>query len=459
MAELTPFYRFGTHNNHQLLVVAPKTSPPMAASYHPTESSSSTLSSFSAQDLVQGKVGDCWFLSALAVVAERPDLIQRLFQREGRLYGTNHSNDARSIGEVISNDWYDDDRLGIVRVNLFVDGWWTKIVMDNFLPCFVGQVHLKEEDELKRALQESLKDHTLNDRSNSTKNKESDIEVTKTIRNPYAKQAGATTTSNNTLAAMNGRRLIDINGLDASSISQAAVDPFSMSNINVKSMKAVCDFLDTDRRRRFGITNTTDSAAKYDGCVLDRPAESQDLSYSKGRGNQLWVPFIEKAYCKVYGSYKAISGGHIAEAFLDLTGAPTLQIQWHQNNSHLNSCIMEPKPLWSKLLQWRSQRLPMGCGTDNSAGGIIGMHAYSILDVREIHNVGVEFFQDHLLRGTLGNVSGFTEYDGIVRLLRIRNPHGKGEWKGDFSDKSDAWQRLLAASGVSLPRTNAGNVV
>lgn len=53
------------------------------------------------------------------------------------------------------------------------------------------------------------------------------------------------------------------------------------------------------------------------------------------------------------------------------------------------------------------------------------MHAYSILDVREIPNVGVEFFKDHLLRGTLGNVSGFTEYDGKVRLLQIRNPHGR----------------------------------
>ena len=78
----------------------------------------------------------------------------------------------------------------------------------------------------------------------------------------------------------------------------------------------------------------------------------------------------------------------------------------------------------------------MGCGTDSSAKGIVGMHAYSIMDVREISNVGVEFFQEQLMTGTLGNVSGFTEYDGKVRLLRIRNPHGQGEWKGNFSDKS-----------------------
>ena len=72
------------------------------------------------------------------------------------------------------------------------------------------------------------------------------------------------------------------------------------------------------------------------------------------------------------------------------------------------------------------------------------MHAYSILDVREVKNVGLDFFTDKLMQGTLGGVSGFTELDGTVRLLRIRNPHGKGEWKGDFSDKSPIWQRLLA---------------
>jgi hypothetical protein len=85
----------------------------------------------------------------------------------------------------------------------------------------------------------------------------------------------------------------------------------------------------------------------------------------------------------------------------------------------------DPKRLWFDLLKWRKQRLPMGCGTDKSAEGLVGMHAYSILDISEITNVGVDFFKDRLIRGTLGNVSGFTEYDGKVRLLRIRNPHGQ----------------------------------
>ena len=73
----------------------------------------------------------------------------------------------------------------------------------------------------------------------------------------------------------------------------------------------------------------------------------------------------------------------------------------------------------------------MGCGTNSSAQGIIGMHAYSIIDVKEIKNVGLDFFRDKLVDRSLGNVSGFTSFDGTVRLLKIRNPHGKGAWGGE----------------------------
>ena len=99
-------------------------------------------------------------------------------------------------------------------------------------------------------------------------------------------------------------------------------------------------------------------------------------------------------------------------------------------------------------MQFRSKKLPMGCGTSQTQAGIVGMHAYSILDVRQITNVGLDFFNDKIAQGTLGNVSGFTELDGTVRLLRIRNPHGKGEWKGEFSDRSPIWERLMANKKV-----------
>jgi calpain-15 len=66
---------------------------------------------FSAEHLRQGGVGDCWFLSALAVVAERHDLIAKLFK------------DTSSNG------------AGCYNVRLFLDGAWQPVLIDDRLPC------------------------------------------------------------------------------------------------------------------------------------------------------------------------------------------------------------------------------------------------------------------------------------------------------------------------------------
>ncbi|CAK0877188.1 unnamed protein product, partial [Prorocentrum cordatum] len=67
---------------------------------------------FRAEDLRQGGVGDCWFMSALAVVAERPDLILRLFG-----------------GETARN------AAGCYQIQLFLDGCWQAVLVDDRLPC------------------------------------------------------------------------------------------------------------------------------------------------------------------------------------------------------------------------------------------------------------------------------------------------------------------------------------
>eukprot|EP00931_Biecheleriopsis_adriatica_P073159 TRINITY_DN47502_c0_g1_i1.p1 TRINITY_DN47502_c0_g1~~TRINITY_DN47502_c0_g1_i1.p1 ORF type:complete len:1021 (-),score=218.76 TRINITY_DN47502_c0_g1_i1:37-3099(-) len=235
---------------------------------------------FRAEDLRQGGVGDCWFMSALAVVAERPDLILRLFG-----------------GETARN------AAGCYQVNLFLDGEWQAVNIDDRLPC-------------------------------------------------------------------------------------------------------------TDQQRR---------------------PDGSGLAFSRADGQQLWTPLLEKAYAKAHGSYKAISGGEIAEALLDLTGCPTESVDFDEQG-------FDPQELWQRLVAFKAQGFPMGCATAGNPElrevGLCGNHAYSILDVRELRDV-------RFMGRELGY--GGAQEDGVVRLLRIRNPHGVGEWSGEWSDRSAEWTDNLAS--------------
>lgn len=49
-------------------------------------------------------------------------------------------------------------------------------------------------------------------------------------------------------------------------------------------------------------------------------------AYSKANGPELWVLLIEKAYSKVYGSYKKIEAGLTGNALRDLTGSPYIYV-------------------------------------------------------------------------------------------------------------------------------------
>lgn len=67
--------------------------------------------SIEPSDILQGNLGDCWFLCAVSCLAENPSLVERLF---------------------LTKEYNEE---GIYRVKLFKNGEWMEIVVDDYFPC------------------------------------------------------------------------------------------------------------------------------------------------------------------------------------------------------------------------------------------------------------------------------------------------------------------------------------
>lgn len=130
---------------------------------------------------------------------------------------------------------------------------------------------------------------------------------------------------------------------------------------------------------------------------------------------EMWVLLLEKAWAKKYGCYYDIQAGFTEEALTDLTGAPCEVIDRDDPNC------------WQRVKEAdeRQYIITAGCVGSGVASadahsyeglGLIIDHAYAVISAKEIR------------------VSG-----RVVRLLKIRNPWGRFEWKGNWSDESPLW--------------------
>ncbi|KAK2786281.1 hypothetical protein FQN52_007872 [Onygenales sp. PD_12] len=135
--------------------------------------------------------------------------------------------------------------------------------------------------------------------------------------------------------------------------------------------------------------------------------------------NETWLPLLEKAYAKAHGDYSSIDGGFVGEAIEDLTGGVTSEM--------ISRNILDKERFWNEDLMNVNKKFLFGCATGlygrwlypyyyggNGEGseGVVTSHAYSVMDAREIKG---------------------------KRMLRLRNPWGKKEWTGPWSDGSAEW--------------------
>lgn len=126
--------------------------------------------------------------------------------------------------------------------------------------------------------------------------------------------------------------------------------------------------------------------------------------------DETWVPLLEKAYAKAHGDYGAISGGWVGEGVEDLTGGASMSID--------TANILSKQKFWDELKMVNREYL-FGCSSPwyddpfmEGRNGLIGNHAYSILRALE--------YKDE-------------------KLVLVKNPWGRTEWKGPWSDGSREW--------------------
>ena len=143
--------------------------------------------------------------------------------------------------------------------------------------------------------------------------------------------------------------------------------------------------------------------------LYDKPA------FTKSIDNEFWVILLEKAWAKLYTSYKRIEAGYPEEALHDLTGAPIKQIYMKHESfdkeGDWNYLVMASRREYSMV----ASSLP-GSDTNKSMSGVVQGHAYTFLNATPL------------------NAGGQQE-----RIVQLRNPWGKGEFTGKWSDHDENW--------------------
>ena len=117
----------------------------------------------------------------------------------------------------------------------------------------------------------------------------------------------------------------------------------------------------------------------------------------------------EKVYAKLAVNYETIGWGWMAESFYVLTGVPT---------SMLTSKSFTLDQMTAVMKDSYAKDFVITAACMSGAQGVVGSHAYSVLGIK-----------------TIVDANG----SPLADLLLVRNPWGRSEFSGDWSDKSALW--------------------
>ncbi|KAJ8246914.1 hypothetical protein GJAV_G00256740 [Gymnothorax javanicus] len=160
--------------------------------------------------------------------------------------------------------------------------------------------------------------------------------------------------------------------------------------------------------------------------------------------NEFWTALLEKAYAKLSMCYESLDGGNTADAMVDFTGGVAETIDMEEGKYATK--IPARMKLIEDLLNVFERGGIISCAIKvqqaerevHMANGLVRGHAYSVTAVRKVR----------LGQGILTLLN-----PEKIFLIRMRNPWGKTEWNGPWSDSSEEWRRVSSSERTSLGLT------
>jgi len=142
--------------------------------------------------------------------------------------------------------------------------------------------------------------------------------------------------------------------------------------------------------------------------------DKNQFIFARPHDQELWVILIEKAFAKYEVGSSNLEKGKIENALKFLTGAKT--------DKYNNNLLDKWDLICNEMRNGNIIVAGSNYGSDNniSSNGIVQGHTYSLLDSKEY------YYRNENLK-----------------LIKLRNPWGKKEWKGRFSDNSEEWTNEL----------------
>ena len=154
-------------------------------------------------------------------------------------------------------------------------------------------------------------------------------------------------------------------------------------------------------------------------------------AFATSRDGELWVSLLEKAWAKLHGSYARMEGGLPSHAAIHLAGVPA--------ESHFHDDIAEDEyeDFFEQVESADKRNFIMmaasrDSGESDGKDGVVTGHAYSLISVHRLEHEGRQ-----------------------IKLFKLRNPWGSGEWTGAWSDNSSDWTEELK-NKVNFTNANDG---